>query len=257
MSKKSNLPFNCSLSLRYFYFVLSCLIFFFVVEITGNGVRFQDIFSKDVSYLMVVLYTLLPFFLIFALLKMLIPETKEINEKKDEIDENHVTHFEHLTGMENALLKLEKELLTELESYQSKARKNELYGKFASMFSLFIPAISWAQVFLVSLHTGEAPNLGLFGFSSMTTGGLIGVTVGLTLLKQAKTAQKNVDRLEAEVTHLKKLRMLCSSHQEIEKSPLMLKIAEVLMNKNDGKTDEEEDSNPLEAITGSFGDDKK
>jgi hypothetical protein len=240
MTKLINL-LKFQISLGHFYFALSCVIFFIIAEMMG-GLQLDkineinDIFTqKSTTYFMMSLYIIIPFFLVSSIFKMF-TKGKENAEKYCDTLEGTPTSMEHL------LFNLEQKMVFQMENYQVMMKKGELYGRISSVFSLLIPGLSWGYVFLVAANSAEPPNLGLFGFSSMTAGGIIGVTVGITLLKHAKELQPYIDKLNDEIIHLRKLRIVCLSHKEFENSDLMMKVAEILISKKEDKnTDQEAD----------------
>ncbi|MCK5719338.1 MAG: hypothetical protein KAH84_05225 [Thiomargarita sp.] len=149
-----------------------------------------------------------------------------------------------------------------MEKYQNMMQKSEFYGRIFAVLALIIPGISWGYVLLFTLGNEESPNLGLFGFSSMTASGLIGVSVGITLLKHSKAIQPYVEKLSDEIIHLRKLRIICLSRNEFpEYDNLIVMVIKALLERNmqnnkpneseSPKTDnaKEKNSNMLSALS--------
>lgn len=228
MTKIPNL-LKFPVSFGYFFFALSCVIFFTITEIMGFGVRFDDIWAqKNVSYVMVALYTILPFFMAWSILRMFTKTGS--NQKQSNYDV--LAREDGNTSMGSLLFYgLERELVVRLSDYEKMMKRSELYGRIFAIFSMIIPGIAYIYLFFV-VDPEQISNLGFLAFSSMAAGGTIGVTMGITLLKHSKSLQPYIDKLTEEIIHIRKLRIVCISSDEVlEKAHIMLKVAELLLTK--------------------------
>jgi uncharacterized membrane protein len=227
-------PLKSSISWKYFFTALSCVIFFIMAEMMG-GVRFNEIFvsQNNISYLMVILYTLIAILFIGSVFKMFTNRRENKESKPDFL----VMTEEDDTSIENLLFKLEKALRSEMDSHTRMMNKREFYARIFTVLSLVIPGISWTYLFFMA-GKNELPNLGFIAFSSMAAVGVIGLTTGITWLKHAKSIQPYIEKLNDEILHLRKLRIVCLGNLDVpEIRDLRLKVVEALLDKN-GNTEE-------------------
>ncbi len=232
----SKSPLKSSISWKYFFTALSCVIFFIMAEMMG-GVRFNEIFvsQNNISYLMVILYTLISILFIGSVFKMFTDRRENKESKPDFL----VVTEEDDTSIENLLFKLEKELRSQIYSHTRMMNKREFYARVFTVLSLIIPGISWTYLFFM-VGNSELPNLGFIAFSSMASVGVIGLTTGITWLKHAKSIQPYIEKLNDESIHLRKLRIVCLGNLDVpEIRDLRLKVIETLLDKSEKKTEEE------------------
>lgn len=238
---------------RYLLFTISCVGILGFLEYQG-GLRLSVLLSKnnDIPYLTVVLYTIVPLFLIWSLLKFITAPLylKRLANQGDFLTVSN----EKIVPIERFLYQLERELVIEAENYKKLMKRSEFYGKLFSLSSLVIPGLSWCYTFILAAYTKDPPSLGLFGFSSMMAGGTVGVTVGVTMLRHSKSLQPYVEKVSNEITHIRKLRIVCLANPEpTENSEIMVKVLETLLVKpgDDSRNRDDEMNSDTLSIMGS------
>jgi hypothetical protein len=232
------------LSLGYFYFALFCLMLLALAEMYLGGFQikeFHEIFVHS-DYLIAILYPLISFFLVWAILKMF--TVKEKYQDRQDFYERFVPQQNDNSLSSLLYYGLEKELLSRLKMYEIMMKRGEVYGRIFAVFSLLIPGLAWIYLFFIG--GDELADLGFLAFSSMAAGGTIGLTMGIALLKHSKFLQPYIEKLSDEIIRIRKIRIIYMSNDEfIDKAELMPQLLTMLFyeKQNENQDDRNENAN--------------
>lgn len=207
---------NIRISKMHAFYSAFIVLFFFLTWIAGF--EFSKISDNSILYPIIVFYVISPFFLVWSLWRSFTYKNTDINigdyEEGKLLSKFQDVFVGHKGRVETILLSaLESDISSKLLEYKRKMNLADHTGRIFASSAIIIPVITW--IYAIGLYDDKEKlsNLWALTFSSMTAGFIL-VTIGVTMLRHAKTIQENIYYMEDKIFHLRKLRVVVYSNPD-------------------------------------------
>jgi len=207
---------NIQISKMHAFYSVFIVLFFFLTWVMEF--EFSKMSENPIYYPIAVFYIVSPFFLVWSLWKSFIYKNTEISigdyEERVLLSESQDLFAAHEGEVTTILLRtLESDIANKLLEYKRKMNLADYTGRIFASSAIIIPLITWIYAIRLYDDVDKLQNLWALTFSSMTAGFIL-ISIGVTMLRHAKTIQENIYYMEDKIFYLRKLRVVAYSNSD-------------------------------------------